>query len=108
MKDYFDLFILSRERRFNGGLLTRQIAATFSRRETPLPSGLPTGLTDEFAMQRQRDWAAFLKSSSAEGAPAEFTDVVREVRGFAYPPLSAASRGQPFAELWVPSDGWQE
>ncbi|MCK9515846.1 MAG: nucleotidyl transferase AbiEii/AbiGii toxin family protein [Ottowia sp.] len=39
MKDYFDLWILSRYTDFDGDLLCKAIHATFERRRTPLPDG---------------------------------------------------------------------
>lgn len=49
MKDYFDLWVLSRHTDFDGNLLCRAINGTFGRRQTPLLDGLPLGLSDEFA-----------------------------------------------------------
>ena len=49
MKDFYDLWILSRDFDFSGGLLARAILATFERRTTALPAGTPTALSDEFA-----------------------------------------------------------
>lgn len=41
MKDFYDLAVLSQTFAFEGELLVRAIAATFARRKTPLPTGLP-------------------------------------------------------------------
>src|SRR5260221_10916815 len=48
MKDFYDLVILSRMFEFEGDLLARAIRATFDRRKTPVPSGLPIALTSAF------------------------------------------------------------
>ena len=62
MKDYFDLWILSRYTEFDGDTLRRAIRATFDRRKTKLSPGVPFGLTDGFAQNtlKQTQWQAFL------------------------------------------------
>jgi len=89
MKDYFDVHALVRE----GALDTRQLAAaivsTFKRRETPLPAGVPTGLTDAFASDpdRQARWRAFLRKNRLLGP--DLPQVVNEVRAYLDPVLAA-------------------
>ena len=66
MKDYFDLWILSRYTEFDGDTLRRAIRATFDRRKTTLPPDVPFGLTDGFAQdaEKQTQWQAFLEPIS--------------------------------------------
>ena len=45
----------SRTFEFDGGLLARAIRATFERRRTPLPGGLPVALTADFAEDADQD-----------------------------------------------------
>lgn len=107
-KDFFDLYVLSRERTFEADRLRKQIDATFSRRDTDLPTAVPDGLGDEFGRSEtcQRQWEAFLRSTDAEGAPREFSATLGAVREFAYPVLNAAARGRPLTERWTPAEGW--
>jgi hypothetical protein len=49
MKDYFDVRALLREGAMDERSLGRAIAATFERRRTALPGGVPTGLTPAFS-----------------------------------------------------------
>ena len=49
MKDYFDLRALAREGVVNAVRLSEALAATFTRRRTAVPNGVPPGLGDEFA-----------------------------------------------------------
>lgn len=87
MKDYFDLLSLVREGRLDPAVLTRAVAATFERRNTPVPVSMPPGLTGAFASDgaRQRQWRAFLGRSRLQ-AP-ELTDVVAEVAAAVVPIL---------------------
>lgn len=75
MKDYFDLLSLIREARFDPMILTQAVAATFERRATPLPEGLPIGLTATFALDKTKrlQWRAFLDRSRLDAPALEET-----------------------------------
>ena len=45
VKDFYDIWVYSRNMDFDGPTLAQSFAATFSRRQTPLPTELPTALT---------------------------------------------------------------
>jgi len=92
MKDYFDLRALLRENALSPGELERALSATFERRRTALPAGVPTGLTDEFARDasKQSQWKAFLDKNRLE-APG-LQEVVREIRDFIAGALRAARK----------------
>ena len=82
MKDYFDLLALLREQAMAPATLADAIRATFQRRGTAPPEGVPFGLTDAFATdaQKQSQWAAFLRRNRL-AAPA-LDAVVAELRAF--------------------------
>ena len=69
MKDYFDLDALAREGAVEAARLAEAIAATFARRETVIPDGMPPGLAEEFAEDdsKQAQWKAFLTRSRLLG-----------------------------------------
>lgn len=106
MKDLYDLAVLSQTFAFEGELLARAIAATFARRGTPLPTGLPVALTTEFTDDRMKttQWNAFLRKS---GAPplGELRDVAATIARFVEEPLSAAA-GSTFVKRWAPGGPW--
>ena len=54
MKDFFDIHGLAITRPFDGDTLRLALAATFERRQTPLPSEIPLALTKEFGDDRQK------------------------------------------------------
>src|SRR5215211_4366239 len=66
IKDFYDIWSLSRGMEFEGAILANAIAATFARRATPLPQQTPRGLTEEFSEDptKQALWRA---SSAREG-----------------------------------------
>jgi hypothetical protein len=61
MKDFYDLYFLSRLFSFEGQVLAEAIVRTFERRKTRLPSASPIAFTAEFFEEesRQRQWTSF-------------------------------------------------
>lgn len=108
MKDYFDLWLLSRLYEFDGTVLLRAIMATFRHRETTLEFQ-PVGLTDEFASDpaKNTQWKAFLRRSRFNSAPETLIEVTSEVRNFVGPVLAAAADSNDFAMHWKPGRGWR-
>jgi predicted nucleotidyltransferase component of viral defense system len=90
MKDYFDVRALLREEEMDTGVLARAIAATFRRRRTDLPEGIPAALGDEFASDaaKQAQWRAFLRKNRID-APA-LAEVVVDIRARLAAPLARA------------------
>jgi predicted nucleotidyltransferase component of viral defense system len=81
MKDYFDLWILAQHAQLDQAMLRQAISATFARRATRLPEGVPLGLSDTFVTDaaKQQQWQAFLKKNRLVAAP--LADVVGVLRG---------------------------
>jgi hypothetical protein len=80
LKDYFDLKVLFDD----GGLdpleLHRAIEATFQRRQMPIPTALPAGLSEAFASDasKRTQWHAFLKKNRLDAIA--LVDVVTGLR----------------------------
>ena len=71
LKDYFDIWFLSQHAPLDPAILLQAIAATFTRRETPLPQSLPMGLSDAFAHDaaKSKQWDAFLNKNKLQAPP---------------------------------------
>jgi predicted nucleotidyltransferase component of viral defense system len=108
MKDFYDLWQLSREFDFDGALLSDAIEATFKRRRTEIPSGTPLALTDEFSRdsQKAKQWQAFVKKSNLDHDQATLDDVAADLTRFIMPPLQAIYRSQQFALTWSSRGPW--
>ena len=111
MKDYYDLWHLSRCQGFEGGMLAEAIQATFSRRDRAIPGEEPAGLSDDFAADpgKQRQWKAFVRRTLLMEAEPIFPSVVRAVRSFLRPPLKALADNDAtrFTEQqWRPGGPW--
>jgi predicted nucleotidyltransferase component of viral defense system len=90
MKDYYDIWVLSRSYEFKGNALARAIAGTFARRKTTIPVGRPDGLTQAFAENSRtlEQWAAFLKDVVVNPGP--LASVVNDLADFLMPHAEAA------------------
>jgi predicted nucleotidyltransferase component of viral defense system len=92
MKDFYDIWALSRAYEFPGDTLARAIAATFARRHTEIPTDLPDALTPDFATDpsKVQQWAAFLANVATQPGP--LADVARDLAAFLMPHANAARR----------------
>ena len=108
MRDFFDVHALAARESFVGTVLVRALRATFGRRRTAIPSGLPIALTPVFARSadRRAQWAAFIRRNVPAAAPQDFEQVVAALAGFLAPVLEAAGRGNDFAGTWPPGGPW--
>ncbi len=91
MKDFYDIWVLSRSFRFDGDRLPRAIAATFARRITPIPLHTPIALTPAFATddQKQRQWRAFVAEVAIDPGPLD--TIVADLAAFLMPHARAAA-----------------
>jgi predicted nucleotidyltransferase component of viral defense system len=69
MKDYYDVWMLTRTHALDTNRLRRAVDATFARRSTPLPTSIPEGLSDAFAADagKQAQWQAFARNLATPG-----------------------------------------
>lgn len=102
MKDFYDIWILSKSFDFADDRLARAIAATFARRATPIPVDLPDALTPAFASdeQKQRQWIAFVRDVAVN--PGKFKEVIVSLAEFLMPhavqaasSISSSSKSRP-------------
>uniref|UniRef100_E6VND0 Nucleotidyl transferase AbiEii/AbiGii toxin family protein n=1 Tax=Rhodopseudomonas palustris (strain DX-1) TaxID=652103 RepID=E6VND0_RHOPX len=92
MKDFYDIWVLSRDYQFEGESLARAIAATFARRRTEIPTELPDALTKAFAEDaaKIKQWKAFMENIEVDVVP--LADVVADLAAFLMP-RAAQARG---------------
>ena len=109
LRDFYDLWFLSRTVAFDGTRLVEALRATFERRGTPVPGGPPTALTPTFSEDREkrRQWSAFLRKGSLDADGKELPEVVEDLRRFLLPPCLSLSSSQPFEASWPPRGPWR-
>ena len=108
MKDFYDLWELSRRFDFDGSILMSAIQATFQRRATTFPPGTPLSLSPEFydAPSKRTQWTAFLRKSGLMSAET-LGEVVAHLRTFLLPITLAIQSDKPFNLRWIAGGSWQ-
>lgn len=101
IKDYYDIWYLSRHFPFHGSVLASAIRATFKRRDMTVPEELPIGLKPAYAKDtaHQRQWRAFISRIGADSR-LEFEEVLEAIAAFILAPSRAAATGATIASKW--------
>jgi predicted nucleotidyltransferase component of viral defense system len=91
LKDFYDIWVLSRLFAFDDDRLARAIAATFARRGTALPTEAPDALTPDFSVdpEKQAQWRAFVENVGED--PGGLDDVVAALAVFIMPHVRSAA-----------------
>lgn len=108
MKDFHDIWMISKIFEFEGSTLARAIDETFGRRRTPIPQTTPPALSKEFATDRGKiiQWKAFLKRIGLPEQETDFPSVISALQTFLIPPLVAAGTGESLDQEWPPGGPW--
>ncbi|MDO8674328.1 MAG: nucleotidyl transferase AbiEii/AbiGii toxin family protein, partial [Dehalococcoidia bacterium] len=95
MKDYFDIWFLSRQFEFDGQTLATAIKRTFENRRTeipPRPTALSVGFSEDSAKQTQ--WRAFIRKNRLEDTTGDLRQVVFAIAAFLGPLADALAEGR--------------
>ncbi len=108
MKDFYDIWLLSRRFDFDGAILARAVAATFAKRQTAVQPA-PVALTDAFSESdiASTQWRAFVRKGRLEDAPASLTEAVSGIAQFLLPVIRALEGGQEFTMKWAAGESWR-
>ncbi len=107
MKDFADIWYMSRHFGFDGAVLSEAISETFARRGTPIDLS-PVAFTDAYTdSARQAQWIAFLRRTSAKDIPGGLAEVVTAAAVFLLPVAKALAAGAAFTGAWSPAEGWK-
>lgn len=107
MKDFYDVWVLSRQGDFAGPVLADAVRRTFENRDTQVVAS-PVALTPAFARDagKVRQWQAFVRKLRLEEVPDDLETVVGQVAEFLSPVAAALVGGtEPPAE-WRPPGPW--
>jgi nucleotidyltransferase AbiEii toxin of type IV toxin-antitoxin system len=108
MKDFYDLWILSRQFDFDGATLATAIQKTFANRNTPVLSR-PTAFTPEFGgdASKQTQWLAFLRKAKLGGVPTTLQAVIDDLAQFLGPVAAAIESESAFDQRWIARGPWR-
>lgn len=105
MKDFFDLAVVARTSELDGATMVDAVRATFARRNTSVPTSVPTALTAEFSSNpiKAQQWRAFVTKAGLQSA--SFTDIVSGLEALLLPVIVACRNTTPFDSKWHPTPG---
>ena len=108
MRDFFDIWLLSRQFDFDGNSLGDAVRQTFANRGTQI-NVEPVALAPNFASDptQQTRWSGFCRKSRIEHAPASLQEVCDVIAQFIVPVAIAVQGEQPFNEAWQATGPWR-
>ena len=108
MKNFYDIWMLSRQFSFNGAQLAEAIRLTFNQRGTPLPIDVEA-FSAPFIDMKQIQWTAFMKRLQQDHVPSKFGEIVSSVSKFLIPILHALSNKESAApKTWLIHGQWSD
>lgn len=106
-KDFYDLWFISQQFDFDGSLLQQAIISTFGHRGTSIPKDIPLVLSNNYAMENEQNWKAFLNTFSPEDLELkDFSKVITELRNFLLPPTHSIINQEQFDLHWTAGKFW--
>ena len=108
LKDFYDIWFLCQNFEFQGDILCEALKSTFYRRRTPLPTAVPFALTNEFALDKdkQKQWKSFVNKGQLKTEQVSLPEVIAVIREFLMPPCLATVHLEPFNKIWARATNW--
>lgn len=108
MKDFYDIWLMTRQMNFEGKKLAAAIKATFENRETPLPAKAPFFAEEIYDEKSDRAamWRAFLRKKQIKIAPDSLAKVARAIEDFLLEPVKSIT-GKETIEKWIAPGPWK-
>jgi hypothetical protein len=110
MKDFYDVWLLSKLFAFDGRTLCEAVGNTFKRRSTLIPGGLPLVFTDDFRkdVQKRAQWRAFVRKAKPDTAADNLDVVIDDLEAFLMPVLEAVRQSRLLELLWAQGGHWSK
>jgi len=105
MKDFYDIWLLSRQFNFDGAKLAEAIRGTFERRGTALPAEIEI-FTEPFIVAKQTQWAASRKRLQQNHVPSSFREIMASVSSFLSPIITALNLEKATPKIWTTPGPW--
>ena len=106
MKDFYDLYIISRTFTLGYEDVSKAVRQTFARRKTALPTETPVVFTKQVSQDfvKQTQWKAFVRKLRSEHSSLELTEVIDRISKFTDAMWSSDPK---HPHVWDPNSGWK-
>jgi hypothetical protein len=108
MKDFYDIWLMTRQFDFEGPELAEALKRTFAHRKTSFPSGRQLFVEEIYdeSSDRQILWKTFLKKGNIKHASEKLSTIAKDIEGFLRKPLKAINKGEGFHSDWKAPGPW--
>jgi len=106
MKDFYDIWLLSRQFEFSGADLAEAVKLTLDNRGTDVPEYV-SAFTQNFIDKKQIQWKAFKKRLKQEHVSSDFRVIVEGIQTFLDPIILALKKEKEFSLTWSIEDHWK-
>lgn len=109
MKDFYDLWLLTRRFDFKGENLVEALKKTFNHRKTSLPQKTPLFAEEIYdeKSDRQMLWKAFLNKGRIKQVPERLGVTAKAIEKFLTGPLEAIGQDKMFNAEWKAPGPWE-
>jgi hypothetical protein len=109
MKDFYDIWFMANTWTFDMASLRKAIVASFERRGSTIPAGVPFALTDDFLndSQKKQQWSAFVSRLNPADTVPSLEEVGAILRTFLLPCISGDVLAEAEVRSWTPSQHWR-
>lgn len=105
MKDFYDIWLLSRQFDFMGERLKDAMSETLKNRGTNLPSEI-VAFSNSFLSMKSGQWQAFHRRLGQENIPADFAKIMGHVKIFLDPIVESIRSGKATPSNWEAPGPW--
>ncbi|MBU0909517.1 MAG: nucleotidyl transferase AbiEii/AbiGii toxin family protein [Proteobacteria bacterium] len=105
MKDFYDIWLLSRQFDFTKDRIKEAISETMRNRGTNLPQEI-AAFSDSFLAMKAGQWKAFHRRLNQQNVPADFAEVVSQIKTFIDPVVESILSGKPTPTNWEAPGPW--
>lgn len=107
LKDFHDIWVTTRTFSFALPTVVEAVGGTLRRRQTPIPTEMPVGLTETFAaiVEERGLWTGFLRRTPPLSAPPPFPKLQEELRRFFGPVIDSLEAPESAKGTWSQDGG---
>jgi predicted nucleotidyltransferase component of viral defense system len=108
LKDFYDIWLLSKQFDFNSHVLAEAITKTFKIRRTEIPAQ-PSVFKKSFSEDQTREtqWRAFLRKTVLASTTYSFHEIMTEIKSFLVPVSSVIVGQKFFQKKWKAPGPWK-
>jgi len=108
MKDYFDIWFLSKHFEFDGATLIKAIENTFENRRVKIDLA-PVALSSDFSTnaEKQKQWNGFIRKSKLKDTPDILDTIVQDLNNFLGPLVFTMVANRTPPGKWSAEGGWK-